>query len=197
MFVGYCEDMKAYQLFDPNSKEDLFWRDVHFDENISPGSSSSPTTSFLVVDYGFNHCDAFIDLAEQESSNEVPQPEENLPSVPAKPVQEQLVLDNSLRRSLRKRKHPDRFGYDAADFSYLASNQPQSEGISFLSHAISEDPRQFSDVVGEPEWEVAMIEEYSSLLKNHTWDLVSLPKGHKLVSCKWVYRTKYASDGSV
>lgn len=136
-------------------------------------------------------------MAEQESSNEVPQPEENLPSVPAKPVQEQFVLDNSLRRSLRKRKHPDRFGYDAADFSYLASNQPQSEGISFLSHAISEDPRQFSDVVGEPEWEVAMIEEYSSLLKNHTWDLVSLPKGHKLVSCKWVYRTKYASDGSV
>ena len=28
-------------------------------------------------------------------------------------------------------------------------------------------------------------------------DLVPLPKGRKLVRCKWVYRTKYALDGSV
>jgi hypothetical protein len=32
---------------------------------------------------------------------------------------------------------------------------------------------------------------------NDTWDLVPLPKGRKLVKYKWVYRTKYASDGSV
>ena len=32
---------------------------------------------------------------------------------------------------------------------------------------------------------------------NDIWDFVPLPKGRKLVECKWVYRTKYASDGSV
>jgi hypothetical protein len=42
-----------------------------------------------------------------------------------------------------------------------------------------------------------MNEEYRSLMENNTWDLVPLPKGRKLVICKWVYRTKYASDGSV
>ena len=42
-----------------------------------------------------------------------------------------------------------------------------------------------------------MDEEYRSLMTNDTWDLVPLPKGRKLVRCKWVYRTKYASDGSV
>ena len=31
----------------------------------------------------------------------------------------------------------------------------------------------------------------------NTWDLVPLPKGRKLVRCKWVYRTKYASNGSI
>eukprot|EP00253_Pinus_taeda_P023581 PITA_23581 len=42
-----------------------------------------------------------------------------------------------------------------------------------------------------------MNEEYSSLLANDTWDLVPLPKGRKLVRCKWVYRTKYGPDGKV
>src|SRR5271168_3131478 len=42
-----------------------------------------------------------------------------------------------------------------------------------------------------------MNEEYHSLLANDTWDLSPLPKGRKLVRCKWVYRTKYGLDGKV
>lgn len=42
-----------------------------------------------------------------------------------------------------------------------------------------------------------MAEEYSSLMKNHTWDLIPFPKGRKLVRSKRVYRTKYVADGSV
>jgi hypothetical protein len=39
-----------------------------------------------------------------------------------------------------------------------------------------------------------MNEEYHYLITNNTWDLVPLPKGRKLVRCKWVYITKYASN---
>ena len=42
-----------------------------------------------------------------------------------------------------------------------------------------------------------MDEEYRSSVANDTWDLVPIPKGRKLFRCKWVYKTKYASDGSV
>eukprot|EP00253_Pinus_taeda_P028825 PITA_28825 len=42
-----------------------------------------------------------------------------------------------------------------------------------------------------------MNEEYRSLLANDTWDLVPLPKGRRLVRCKWVYRTKFGPDGKV
>ena len=34
------------------------------------------------------------------------------------------------------------------------------------------------------------------LQKNDTWELVNLPPGRKLVKCKWVYKTKFAVDGS-
>lgn len=35
IFVGYCEDMKAYRLFDPSLKDVLFRRDVIFDEDFT------------------------------------------------------------------------------------------------------------------------------------------------------------------
>ena len=41
-----------------------------------------------------------------------------------------------------------------------------------------------------------MKEEYHSLLKNETWELVNLPPGRKLVKCKWVFNTNFVADGS-
>lgn len=40
-------------------------------------------------------------------------------------------------------------------------------------------------------------EEISALKKNETWDLVPLPAGVKPISCKWVYKVKRKTDGSV
>ena len=41
-----------------------------------------------------------------------------------------------------------------------------------------------------------MDKEMNSLQKNTTWELVSLPRGRKLVQCKWIFRTKVAENGS-
>ena len=42
-----------------------------------------------------------------------------------------------------------------------------------------------------------MAEEIRALEKNDTWTIESLPPGKKPISCKWVYRVKYKSDGSI
>jgi hypothetical protein len=42
-----------------------------------------------------------------------------------------------------------------------------------------------------------MQEEYNSLLENHTWDMVPLPYGRKLVRCRWVYRTNNVAYGHI
>ena len=39
-----------------------------------------------------------------------------------------------------------------------------------------------------------MKEEFNSLQKNNTWELVDLPLGRKLVQCKWVLKTKFDDD---
>jgi hypothetical protein len=59
------------------------------------------------------------------------------------------------------------------------------------------DLETFVEASSHPHWDATMNEEYRSLMENDTWDLVPLPKGRKLVRCKSVYKTKYASDGSV
>jgi hypothetical protein len=59
------------------------------------------------------------------------------------------------------------------------------------------DPKTFVEASGHTDWDATMNEEYCSLMTNDTWDIVPLPKGIKLVICKWVYITKYALDGSV
>ena len=43
----------------------------------------------------------------------------------------------------------------------------------------------------------AMNNEIAALEHNHTWFLVPLPLDHKAIGCRWVYKIKYNSDGSI
>ena len=42
-----------------------------------------------------------------------------------------------------------------------------------------------------------MKEELDALSKNHTQDLVTLPPRKSVVGCKWIYKIKTHSDGSI
>ena len=42
-----------------------------------------------------------------------------------------------------------------------------------------------------------MKEELDALTKNHTWDLVTLSPGQSIIGCKWIYKIKTHSDGSI
>lgn len=42
-----------------------------------------------------------------------------------------------------------------------------------------------------------MKEEIEAIAKNHTWDIVILPKGKYYVSYKCMYKIKYENDGSI
>lgn len=48
-----------------------------------------------------------------------------------------------------------------------------------------------------PAWQATMNQEFETLHANQTWDLVSLPIEKKPIRCKWVYKIKYKSDGSI
>ena len=39
--------------------------------------------------------------------------------------------------------------------------------------------------------------ELDAMEVNHTWSLTVLPKGMHSIGCKWIYKIRYKSDGSV
>jgi len=66
--------------------------------------------------------------------------------------------------------------------------------------AFSEEPQTMEEALnGEDakKWEMAMQEEYDSLVINNTWSLVPLPKGRKPISCKQVFKMKHGVNGEV
>ena len=42
-----------------------------------------------------------------------------------------------------------------------------------------------------------MIEEYQSIMKNDVWDVVPRLEGNSVVTSKWIYKIKHATDGSI
>ena len=55
----------------------------------------------------------------------------------------------------------------------------------------------FHEASFNPLWQQAMKEELDALHKTGTWDLVDLPSGKSTIGCKWVYKIKTRSDGTV
>jgi len=43
-------------------------------------------------------------------------------------------------------------------------------------------------------WLAAMQQEYQALLANKTWTFTSLPIGATVISCKWLFKTKFNGD---
>ncbi|KAK9060122.1 hypothetical protein SSX86_020826 [Deinandra increscens subsp. villosa] len=61
----------------------------------------------------------------------------------------------------------------------------------------AKEPRGFKSAAKDPHWMQAMNEEMYALIKNNTWTLVPRPKTSNVVGSKWLFRTKYHSDGSI
>ena len=67
----------------------------------------------------------------------------------------------------------------------------------FSAIASLQEPQTFHEASSNPLWQQAMKEELDALHKTRTLDLVDLPFGKSAIGCKWVYKIKTRSDGTV
>ena len=82
--------------------------------------------------------------------------------------------------------------------NYVSYENVSSQHKAFIMSLQKEvEPKNFQEAIQMPNWYKAMKEELQALEKNETWVIVPLPKNKKPVGCKWVYKTKYNSDGTI
>lgn len=59
------------------------------------------------------------------------------------------------------------------------------------------EPSSFQEVIQHHVWVYVMVEEYSSIMTNDDWEIVPRPMKKSIVDSIWIYKIKYATDGSV
>ena len=98
------------------------------------------------------------------------------------------AMDGGPRRSERVKYPVQRLTYDglmAVHHAYMVKVLQEKE------------PESIEEAFEDPKWVDAMDDEIHALHKQGTWTLADLPEGKKAIGCKWVYKVKHNSDGSV
>ena len=115
---------------------------------------------------------------------------------PATVPEQQMETDQpavSPARSERKRQAPQEWW----KVSSSSSKVPERAMIAVVQIT---EPSTIEEALQSPqavEWQQAMAEEMASLAANETWKLEQLPAGVQPVPVKWVFKVKYAADGSI
>jgi hypothetical protein len=82
---------------------------------------------------------------------------------------------------------------DFISYDSISSNHR----VFFTSIEKEQEPNNYLEAINNPVWTKAMKEELKALEKNETWVIVQLPQNKKPVGCRWVYKIKYNSDGTI
>lgn len=75
---------------------------------------------------------------------------------------------------------------------------PDPVGQQELMVAVGDgEPATFEEARREQSWIQAMREEMASIEQNNTWKLVDLPRGHRPIGLKWVFKLKRDEGGNI
>jgi hypothetical protein len=137
---------------------------------------------------GHNMCQERIILEHDDSSSHTPTPPIPLSS-PVPPVS---VATSSL--CPKHTTHPpipdDDLRYDVSSYGHRAN----------ITQASPSEPKTYVEAIASPnalKWLAACEEEMRTWKDMDVYDIVPLPKGHKVVGSKWVFHVKQGPDGSI
>ena len=66
-----------------------------------------------------------------------------------------------------------------------------------MSNILDSEPSTYVEAADQRCWKEAMMEEYKSIMKNDVWEVVLRPDKKSIVTSKWIFKIKHATDGSI
>ena len=76
----------------------------------------------------------------------------------------------------------------------------KSFGDDFLVYLIDDTPSSMSEAYASEDadyWKEAVRSEMDYILANETWEIIDRPYGCKPIGCKWVFKMKLRTDGTI
>ena len=69
--------------------------------------------------------------------------------------------------------------------------------ITFLTEVGPQTYKEAMSTPKAPYWQETVNDEINSIMQNHTWELVNLPLGNKPIGCKWIFKRKLQTNGTI
>nr|GFA82363.1 ribonuclease H-like domain, reverse transcriptase, RNA-dependent DNA polymerase [Tanacetum cinerariifolium] len=226
VYLGNEQGSKAYRLFDPTTQRICVSRDVKFKENetwnwkeyMSEHINEEPEwTNFKIGNLKVTneHHDQGIQPIEED--NEFPNNDDDYASptrdsptysqAPHTPSTSSSQVNSQVTPNILTQSN-----YQSDNVSIQITNLPSHfdhtslRGFRTLNDLyentkellLAEDePKNYKEASRDQKWIKAMKVELDSINRNNTWELTTLPKGHKAIGLKWVFKTKKDANGNL
>jgi hypothetical protein len=182
IFLGVSDVSKAYKLYNPLTKKIVTSRDVIFDEESTWEWNDQQPTNVLYENDDVEQKQILAPVIPRSSTDSIPTTAKDSPPVATVEEEEDQAVGRVRRRPAWME-----------DYEITGLSNPITHFALFADC----DPTTFETAVKEEKWRKAMDDEINSIEKNDTWDLCDLPKGHKTIGVKWVFKTKLNKNGEV
>lgn len=189
--LGKEPGTKAYRLYDPIINRLFVSRDVIFDEgrawswNDRETPEISKSSSFTVPEILTNEATEEENHRTERVNNE----DEGGARTPVSSQLGSMMNTDMYDDSATPKK------FRTLEDIYNETKEVDQED-ELLIMGIDE-PSSFKHAVKDKAWRQAMQSELDSIEKNETWVLSDLPKGHKEIGLKWIYKLKRDAEGNV
>ncbi|KAL0395455.1 UNVERIFIED_CONTAM: Retrovirus-related Pol polyprotein from transposon RE2 [Sesamum latifolium] len=112
--------------------------------------------------------------------------------------QEQATLPGRSTRQVTRPSWLNDFVYNAENMSPPTDITLTHIHICFVERlSVLQEPKVFAEAQVKQECKEAMQKEIDALERNNTYEISTLPPGKNTVGCRWIYKTKLKSDGSI
>ncbi|MEL7342345.1 MAG: reverse transcriptase domain-containing protein, partial [Bacteroidota bacterium] len=189
IFIGYPPGVKGYKLYDLEKGAFFISRNVKFfEDQFNESRDESESYQFLPASSILPEADEEAEIIPQvpiDAGNAEPVGEPQVP-LRRQTFEDAFMEQVSQLGPVRQRRPPARYDEECLLMDSLTTEIDEPNSVEEALH-------------GEHsvQWKEAMQSEYSSLLKNETWELVPPPERTNVVGSRWVLKVKRGEDGSV
>ncbi|GJR57267.1 ribonuclease H-like domain, reverse transcriptase, RNA-dependent DNA polymerase [Tanacetum coccineum] len=226
VYLGNEQGSKAYRLFDPTTQRVCVSRDVKFKENetwdwkdyISEYTNDEPEwTDFRIGNLEVTNKHHDHETQPLEEDNEFPNNNDDdyasprnsplhpqtprTPSTYSSEVNSQVTPNTSAQsyyqsdnESIQIMDSPSHFDHTPVrGFRTLKDLYENTEELLLAE----DEPKNYKEASSDQKWIEAIEVELDSINRNNTWKLTTLPKGHKAIGLKWVFKNKRDANGNI